>query len=118
MQAPQLFVLHPCQQPIKSFFRAEEKPRPYLSPASLGARPNMIESYYDAGRNATFVRCSCWKHLLGSDFDTAIGAALFDGWYSANKPYPHADWCEHKKPASLRVHCATACQAVADHATK
>lgn len=61
---------------------------------------NTIESYYDAGRNTSFIRCSCWIDMIESCI--LDSTAINNGWYQADQQYQHAEWCEHaineKKP--------------------
>jgi hypothetical protein len=45
------------------------------------------EYWYDAGRDLKMVRCSCWRHLMIG------GIADNNGWYPADRPYPHAPYC-------------------------
>lgn len=48
-----------------------------------------IETWYKASEARWYHRCSCWRHLKQGD-----GYAFDNGWYPADVPFPHAEWCK------------------------
>ena len=48
------------------------------------------EKWYRASSDENMRRCSCWRHLIGSD-----GVAVDNGWVPTWKSYPHADYCKN-----------------------
>ena len=62
------------------------------------------EHWYDAGRQMSMVRCSCWRHMAEFVSDATGGGvfiAVDNGFVRKDRPYPHSDHC----PVRDRLRC-------------
>jgi hypothetical protein len=48
------------------------------------------ETWYKASTDDNMRRCNCWHWMAGTD-----GYVTDNGWVSASKPYPHAEYCKN-----------------------